>query len=67
MNVGKVNLAVLTYLDRGHSTLFGVPNPSMVNRTPIEGKCILVSGHDMLVLKKIQYLKILQRDFLILY
>lgn len=32
---------------------FGKPNPSVVNRAPVEGKCILVSGHDMMVLKKL--------------
>lgn len=53
MQVGKINLSGLTYLDKGHSVLFGVPTPSMVNRTPVEGKCILVTGHDMLVLKRL--------------
>lgn len=53
MAVGKANLSILTYLDRGHSVLFGVPTPQKVNRRPVEGKCILVSGHDMLVLKKV--------------
>ena len=53
MDVGKANLSGLTYLHRGHTVLFGKPTPSKVNRTPVEGKCILVSGHDMLVLKKL--------------
>jgi len=33
--------------------LLGVPEPSEVNRTPVEGKCILISGHDMLILKSL--------------
>lgn len=53
MNIGKANLAAMDYLDKGHTTLFGKPTPGNVPRAPVEGKCILVSGHDMVVLKKL--------------
>ena len=53
MQVGKINLTGLTYLDKGHTTIFGKPTPSKVNRTPVEGKCILVTGHDMICLKAV--------------
>lgn len=53
MGVGKANFAVMDFLDKGHNVAFGVPVPSPVNRAPVEGKCILVSGHDLMVLKKL--------------
>jgi len=53
MNIGKANLFAMDYLDKGHSTLFGQPTPGEVPRMPVPGKCILVSGHDMVVLKKL--------------
>lgn len=53
MDVGKANFFVMDMLDKGHNVAFGVPVPSPVNRAPVEGKCILVSGHDLMVLKKL--------------
>lgn len=53
MDVGKTNFKAMEMLDRGHNVAFGKPSPAKVNRTPVEGKCILVSGHDMVVLKKL--------------
>ncbi len=53
MEVGKINLSVMTMLDKGHRELFGTPSPQPVSRLPIQGKCILVSGHDMPTLKRI--------------
>jgi len=40
-------------LDQAHEKSFGVRTPAVVPRTPVEGKCILVSGHDMVWLKAI--------------
>lgn len=53
MDVGKVNFSVMEKLDKGHNDLFGKPIPSHVNRKPVPGKCILISGHDMTVLKRL--------------
>jgi hydroxylamine reductase len=48
MQVGEYNGKVLAALDEAHCQLLGVPTPTQVRATPVEGKCILVSGHDML-------------------
>lgn len=53
MDCGKTNFSVMEMLDKGHNVAFGTPEPSPVNRAPVEGKCILVSGHDLMVLKKL--------------
>ena len=53
MGVGKCNFSVMDMLDKGHTKAFGVPTPTPVNRAPVEGKCILISGHDMMVLKEL--------------
>lgn len=34
-------------LDEGHTSRYGTPEPTEVSMTPEEGKCLLVSGHDM--------------------
>lgn len=47
LDVGKVNLEVLQLLDAGHTEKFGHPEPTSVSLGPSEGKCILVSGHDI--------------------
>jgi len=47
MRVGQVNAQVLGILDGAHAQSFGSPEPSQVRTTPVEGKCILISGHDM--------------------
>lgn len=47
LRVGEVNAQVLALLDEAHASNFGIPEPTPVRTTPVEGKCILVSGHDM--------------------
>lgn len=47
LSTGEANLAALTALDSGHTQRYGHPVPTPVNHSPVEGKCILVSGHDM--------------------
>jgi len=47
MAIGQLNLKVMALLDAGHTTTFGHPEPTEVRTTPIKGKCILVSGHDI--------------------
>lgn len=53
LKVGQINLKVLSILDEGHTTTFGNPTPASVKVTPIPGKCILVSGHDLFDLEQL--------------
>jgi len=45
--VGTLNLKVMAALDAGNTGRFGQPEPTSVRMSPIAGKAILVSGHDM--------------------
>mmetsp|Transcript_16822 Transcript_16822/g.47165 ORF Transcript_16822/g.47165 Transcript_16822/m.47165 type:complete len:664 (+) Transcript_16822:127-2118(+) len=47
MQVGEINGRVLALLDQAHATKFGAPEPTQVRMTAVQGKCILISGHDM--------------------
>ena len=47
LEVGSLNGKVLELLDTLHSHVLGTPTPTPVQTTPVKGKCILVSGHDM--------------------
>ncbi len=40
-------------LEDAHTSRFGHPVPNEVQTTPISGKCLLVSGHDMTDLEQI--------------
>ncbi len=51
LECGAVNLRVMELLDAGNTSTFGHPEPTPVNLGHIQGKCILVSGHDLLDLK----------------
>ncbi|MGV2705856.1 UNVERIFIED_CONTAM: hydroxylamine reductase [Aeromonas salmonicida] len=53
MEIGLLNFRVMEMLDLGETTAFGHPEPTQVRVTPVPGKCILVSGHDMMDLKLI--------------
>ena len=43
----KSYLTALSLLDSAHDANFGTPEPTVVRMTPITGKAILVSGHDI--------------------
>jgi len=47
LSEGAINAQVLALLDKAHSTSFGEPTPTKVRMTAVQGKAILVSGHDM--------------------
>ena len=47
MKVGEVNLTVMGLLDAANTGTYGHPVPTPVRITPIKGKAILVSGHDL--------------------
>ncbi|MGL5597093.1 MAG: hydroxylamine reductase [Aeromonas sp.] len=53
MDIGLLNFKIMEMLDLGETSAFGHPEPTQVRVTPIPGKCILVSGHDMMDLKLI--------------
>lgn len=53
LRLGETNLHVLGLLDKAHNDKFGHPAPTQVRTTPVKGKSILVSGHDMLDMKNI--------------
>eukprot|EP01059_Diplonema_ambulator_P022667 TRINITY_DN37_c0_g1_i2.p1 TRINITY_DN37_c0_g1~~TRINITY_DN37_c0_g1_i2.p1 ORF type:complete len:611 (+),score=257.56 TRINITY_DN37_c0_g1_i2:53-1834(+) len=47
LKAGEINVGVMALLENAHISSYGVPTPKQVNTTPIPGKCILVSGHDI--------------------
>jgi hydroxylamine reductase len=47
LRVGEVNLKVMELLDAAHTGAYGHPEPTKVRITPVAGKAILVSGHDL--------------------
>jgi hydroxylamine reductase len=47
LKVGEVNLRVMELLDEANTGTYGHPEPTPVRTTPIKGKAILVSGHDL--------------------
>jgi len=51
LRVGEINLLALDALNEANTTTYGDPTPTPVQWAPwarTEGKCILVSGHDLL-------------------
>ncbi|NLB94335.1 MAG: hydroxylamine reductase, partial [Armatimonadetes bacterium] len=47
LKVGEVNLKVMGLLDAANTGAYGHPTPTSVRVTPVKGKAILVSGHDL--------------------
>ena len=47
LKVGEVNLTVMGLLDSANTGAYGHPVPTQVRVTPLKGKAILVSGHDL--------------------
>ena len=47
MKAGELNLTVMGLLDAANTSTYGQPEPTSVRVTPIRGKCICVSGHDL--------------------
>ena len=47
LKVGEVNLKTMELLDKANTDTYGHPEPSSVRVTPVKGKAILVSGHDL--------------------
>jgi hydroxylamine reductase len=51
LRVGELNLGVMALLDSAHISRFGSPEPTPVRITPVKGKAILISGHDLVDLE----------------
>ena len=47
LKCGEINLRVMEMLDAVHNETYGNPLPTKVRVSPIKGKAILVSGHDL--------------------
>ena len=47
LKCGEVNINVMGLLDRANTDTYGQPEPTQVRITPVKGKAILVSGHDL--------------------
>lgn len=47
MKVGEVNMKVMKLLDKANTDTYGHPEPTSVRVTPVNGKAIVVSGHDL--------------------
>ncbi len=50
---GKINYRAMELLDAANTGTYGHPVPTQVNTEAVSGKAILVSGHDLLDLKKL--------------
>ncbi|KJS04963.1 MAG: hydroxylamine reductase [Gammaproteobacteria bacterium BRH_c0] len=53
MAIGQLNFHIMALLDAAGTERFGHPEPTRVLVTPRKGKCILVSGHDLVDLEAI--------------
>ncbi|MFC1764339.1 hydroxylamine reductase [Planctomycetota bacterium] len=47
LKVGEINLKVMELLDLANTESYGHPEPTVVRITPVQGKAILISGHDL--------------------
>ncbi len=47
LRLGRLNLTVMEILDEANTGTFGMPEPTVVRMTPVRGKAILASGHDL--------------------
>lgn len=52
LRAGEANLWTMELLNKANMSL-GTPEPTSVPVAPVEGKCILVSGHDLKVLESL--------------
>lgn len=47
LKVGEYNFKVMEMLDKANTSTYGDPVPTKVRITPVKGKSILISGHDL--------------------
>ena len=53
MKVGQATVRVMEMLDEAHTKRLGIPEPIRVSQNKIEGKCIVVSGHNLFALEEL--------------
>ncbi|WCN37975.1 hydroxylamine reductase [Aneurinibacillus uraniidurans] len=53
MKVGQAAVRIMDVLDRAHTDRFGIPQPVQVSQNKIEGKCIIVTGHNLFALEEL--------------
>jgi hydroxylamine reductase len=53
LQCGEANIKVMELLDAAHTETYGHPEPTRVRVTPVAGKAIAVSGHDLKDLEEI--------------
>ena len=53
MKVGKAAIKVMELLDKAHTERLGIPQPITVSQNKIEGKCIVVTGHNLFALEEL--------------
>ncbi|MEG6616231.1 hydroxylamine reductase [Peptococcaceae bacterium 1198_IL3148] len=53
LKVGSATVKVMELLDKAHTDRFGIPQPINVSSNKIEGKCIVVTGHNLFALEEL--------------
>ncbi|PHD33392.1 hydroxylamine reductase [Bacillus toyonensis] len=53
MKVGESALRVMELLDEAHTNHFGVPEPVQITQNRVEGKAIVVTGHNLFALEEL--------------
>jgi len=53
MKVGSAGVEVMDKLSNAHTKKFGIPTPVLVDQNRVEGKAILVSGHNLEMMEKL--------------
>lgn len=53
MKIGEINVSVMAMLDEANTGEYGNPEPTSVRVTPVKGKAILISGHDLKALSEL--------------
>jgi len=53
LKVGEATIKVMDLLDKAHTDRLGIPEPVTVSENKVEGKSILVSGHNLLALEEL--------------
>lgn len=53
MKVGQSAVRVMEMLDEAHTSRLGIPEPIRVSQNKVEGKCIVVTGHNLFALEEL--------------
>ncbi|MEG1824670.1 MAG: hydroxylamine reductase [Cloacibacillus sp.] len=53
LKIGETNISVMAMLDAANTGTYGDPEPTSVRVTPVKGKAVLISGHDLKALEEL--------------